>query len=119
MGRIPQQTPTERILGRGVALQWRIIDDLLERDKPVQQSELAKSVGTTETTVSRVMKTLTKDEKWKEVFKTDKIYQGRVYWIEKDDPLSERLSELRDLLSEINELKGQSNEGVEKQKRQR
>lgn len=103
MGRVLKESSSEKLLGNG-PVQLRMIDELLKMTEPIQQSKLARTVGTTETTVSRIMRGLTKDKKWKEVFKTDKIYQGRVYWIRKENLLAKKLMQLKDLLGEINEF---------------
>lgn len=100
MGRLSQNSVIEKILGR-----WRIIDLLLEQKEPIQQASLAKKVNASGMTVNRIMKSLTEDQRLQEVFKVEKKYGAKIYWIQKNHPLAIRLNELREDLKKIESIK--------------
>jgi len=100
MGRVKPKLLSEKAIGSG-PVQWRVVKELLKKEEPIQQSELAQKSGATEMTVSRIMNELTKDEKLREVFKTEKKYGVRIYWIERNHTLTKKLGALYEILESI------------------
>ena len=88
-------TTFEKILGGGPHA--RIINALLDAEKPLQQSEVARRAGTSEMTVSRIVEKLIEDPRFSRIFETEKYTTAKTYQINQQDEIVKKLKEIRSI----------------------
>jgi hypothetical protein len=97
MTRTKESSLLQKVVGRGPT-QLKLIETLMDAKEPIQQSELSRKSNVPEVTVKRIMMILSTDPNLRDIFKSEKRYSARLYWLNKDHPSIAKLRELRDIL---------------------
>jgi len=94
--RIKESNLLQKVLGRSPT-QLKIVEVLMDSEEPIQQSELSRKARVPEVTVKRIMTALSEDPNLNMIFRSERRYNARLYWLDKNHPSVTKLRELREI----------------------